>query len=223
MRQELQAELVHMSRFTAMGEMASAIAHEINQPLSAIANYLGGVRRVIDRSGAPDPIVSEALDKAGEQALRAGEIIRRLRDFLARREGERSVEPLGRLVQEACALALVGAKEEGVRVRYAFDPRVDRVLVDRVQIQQVIVNLVRNAFDAMQTVSRRELTVATAPAEDGMAMISVSDTGPGLDEAGHVRAKGLVNSREQLESLFTAKEMNVASVQEFVAGQGTGS
>lgn len=185
--QELQAELVHMSRLTAMGEMASAIAHEINQPLSAIANYLGGGRRVLERGGESDPLVLEAFDKAGEQALRAGEIIRRLRDFLARREGERAAEPLGKLVQEACALALVGAKEEGVRVRYQFDPHADLVLVDRVQIQQVIVNLVRNALDAMQMVSRRALLVSTERAGGGMAMISVADSGPGLDETAAMR------------------------------------
>ncbi|MDX2274617.1 MAG: PAS domain S-box protein [Hyphomonadaceae bacterium] len=185
--QELQSELVHMSRFTAMGEMASAIAHEINQPLSAIANYLSGGRRILERGPAVDPLVTEALEKAGAQALRAGEIIRRLRDFLARREGERAVEPLARLVQEACALALVGAKEDGVRVRYQFDPQVDSVLVDRVQVQQVVVNLVRNALDAMQTVKMRGLLISSAPADPGMARISVADTGPGLDEAAAAR------------------------------------
>lgn len=185
--QELQAELVHMSRFTAMGEMASALAHEINQPLSAIANYLSGGRRILGRSDGADPRAMEAMDKAAEQALRAGEIIRRLRDFLARREGERSIEPLAKLVEEACALALVGAKESGVRVRYQFDPRADRVLVDRVQVQQVIVNLARNAMDAMQTVARRELVVSTDLDEDGMAMVSLADTGPGLDETAATR------------------------------------
>lgn len=181
--QELQAELVHMSRFTAMGEMASALAHELNQPLSAIANYLSGGRRLLERGGASDPRAVEALDKAAEQALRAGEIIRRLRDFLARGEGERSVEALPKLVQEACALAMVGGRESGVRVRYQFDPTLDYVLVDRVQIQQVILNLVRNAIDAMQSTTRREMVVSTHRGDEGMAMVSVADTGPGLDEA----------------------------------------
>jgi len=184
--QELQAELVHMSRLTAMGEMASALAHELNQPLSAIANYLSGARRLLDRAAVDEPRAVEALEKAGEQALRAGEIIRRLRDFLARGEGERQVESLPRLVQEACALALVGAKEKAVRVEYRFDPAALEVLVDRVQIQQVILNLVRNALDAMEGRSRRDLIVETALADD-LAIVSVTDTGSGIDETAAAR------------------------------------
>lgn len=181
--QELQSELVHMSRLSAMGEMASALAHELNQPLSAIANYLSGAKRLLDRSGIQEPRAADALEKAADQALRAGEIIRRLRDFLSRGEGERRVENLPKLVQEACALALVGAKEHGVRVSYAIALDADLVLVDRVQIQQVILNLVRNAIDAMVDHSVRELTVSTAAADDNMAMVSVADTGPGVEEA----------------------------------------
>jgi len=180
--QELQSELVHMSRLSAMGEMASALAHELNQPLSAIANYLSGARRLLERGGVKEPRAEDALEKAADQALRAGEIIRRLRDFLSRGEGERRVENLPKLVQEACALALVGAKEHGVRVNYALAHDVEAVLVDRVQIQQVILNLVRNAIDAMSDHSRREMTIATAAADDGMALVSVTDTGPGVDE-----------------------------------------
>lgn len=180
--QELQSELVHMSRLSAMGEMASALAHELNQPLSAIANYLSGAKRLLDRSAVQEPRAADALEKAADQALRAGEIIRRLRDFLARGESERRVENLPKLVQEACALALVGAKEHGVRVSYAIALDADLVLVDRVQIQQVILNLVRNAIDAMVDQPVRELTVSTAAVEDNMAMVSVTDTGPGVDE-----------------------------------------
>jgi len=177
---ELQAEVVHISRLSAMGEMASALAHELNQPLSAIANYMNGAKRLIERAERSDPRVAEAIEKASEQALRAGDIIRRLRDFLARGEGERSVESLAKLVHEACGLAMLGAKESGVSVKYEMDPHLDRVIVDRVQIQQVIVNLVRNALDAMQDVERRELNVATSVEAD-MAMVTVADTGPGLD------------------------------------------
>jgi two-component system sensor kinase FixL len=185
--QELQSELVHMSRLSAMGEMASALAHELNQPLSAIANYLSGARRLLERAGAHEPRATDALEKAGDQALRAGEIIRRLRDFLSRGEGERRVENLPKLVQEACALALVGAKEHSVRVRYALALDTEAVMVDRVQIQQVILNLVRNAIDAMAEHPRRELTIATATVDDGMAMVSVADTGPGVDETAAAR------------------------------------
>lgn len=180
--QELQSELVHISRLTAMGEMASALAHELNQPLSAIANYLSGARRLLERQGISEPRTADALEKAADQALRAGEIIRRLRDFLARGEGERRVESLPKLVQEACALAMVGAKEHSVRLSYRFDPDVDQVVVDRVQIQQVVLNLARNAIDAMVDQPRRELVVSIDAAADGMALVSVRDTGPGVDE-----------------------------------------
>lgn len=180
--EQLQSEVVHISRLSAMGEMASALAHELNQPLSAIANYLNGARRLLERSQPGDARVTEAVEKAAEQALRAGDIIRRLRDFLARGEGERSVESLAKLVHEACGLALVGAKESGVEVRYKIDPHLDRVVVDRVQIQQVIVNLVRNALEAMRGEPRRVLEVATSVDAD-MATVSIADTGTGVDEA----------------------------------------
>jgi two-component system sensor kinase FixL len=179
--QELQSELVHMSRLTAMGEMASALAHELNQPLSAIANYMKGSRRLLaNRSDETTSLVSDALDKAADQALRAGEIIRRLRDFVARGESERRVEDVKKLVEEASALALVGAKDKGVRVRFAFAPGFDFVLADRVQIQQVLLNLMRNAIEAMEESPTRELVVATAPAQTGLIEISVADTGVGI-------------------------------------------
>lgn len=179
--QELQAELLHMSRFTALGEMASTLAHEINQPLTAITNYLKGCRRLLAESkdeGAA--MLRNAVEKAAEQALRAGQVIRHLREFVARGESERRVEHLPKLIQEASALALVGAKERGVRVSYQFDPAAELVLADRIQIQQALLNLIRNAIEAMESVPRRELVVATRATGDGMAAVSVTDTGPGL-------------------------------------------
>jgi two-component system, LuxR family, sensor kinase FixL len=179
--QELQSELVQMSRLTAMGEMASALAHELNQPLSAIANYMKGSRRLLenqqDRSAG---LLRDAMDKAAEQALRAGDIIRRLRDFVARGESERRVEDVKKLIEEASALALVGAKDKGVRVRFAFAPRLIYVLADKVQVQQVLLNLIRNAIDAMETANVRDLVIGTAPATDNMIEISVADTGAGI-------------------------------------------
>jgi two-component system, LuxR family, sensor kinase FixL len=181
--QELQSELVHVSRLTAMGEMASTLAHELNQPLSAIANYLKGSRRLLEgntdeRSG----LLREAMDKAASQAMRAGQIIRRLREFVARGETEREMESISKLVEEASALALVGAKELGILVRYHFDRSVNLVLADKVQIQQVLLNLVRNAIDAMTESDRRELTVSVLPAGEGAVRIQVMDTGSGIDE-----------------------------------------
>ncbi|MFG1277846.1 sensor histidine kinase [Xanthobacter autotrophicus] len=178
--QELQAELVHISRLTAMGEMASTLAHELNQPLSAIANYIKGSRRLLDAGTVKVEMLQGALEKAGEQALRAGQIIRRLRDFVSRGESERRVESLSKLVEEASALALVGAKEHGIQVRFLYDPGCDLVLADKVQVQQVLLNLMRNALEAMMEAPRRQLLVKTEAAEDDMVMISVSDTGHGI-------------------------------------------
>ena len=179
--QELQAELVHISRLTALGEMASTLAHELNQPLSAIANYIKGSRRLLE-DGDPKrlPMLQGALDKAAEQALRAGQIIRRLRDFVSRGESERRLEVLSKLVEEASALALVGAKEHGIQVRFEFDPACDVVLADKVQVQQVLLNLMRNALEAMLEAPKRNLLVQTTPAEDDMVTVSVSDTGHGI-------------------------------------------
>jgi two-component system sensor kinase FixL len=179
--ERLQSELVHISRLTAMGEMASALAHELNQPLSAIANYLTGSRRLLLNASEENiALVRAAVDAAVEQSLRAGQIIRRLRDFVAHREPEKRIESLRRLIEETSALALVGAKELGVRVRLKFEPAIDRVIVDKVQIQQVLLNLMRNAIEAMEKSERRELTVTTAPGPDGAALIEVADTGGGV-------------------------------------------
>jgi len=179
--QELQSELVHISRLTAMGEMASTLAHELNQPLSAISNYLKGSRRLLEGSGdEKSTMMRDALEKAADQAMRAGQIIRRLRDFVSRGESERRVESITKLVEEASALALVGVKDRGIRVQFQFDPEVDLVLADRVQIQQVILNLIRNAMDAMETSQTRDLLIAITLDEGGYGRISVSDTGSGI-------------------------------------------
>jgi two-component system sensor kinase FixL len=181
--QEIQSELVHMSRVTALGEMASALAHELNQPLSAIGNYLNGLRRMF-AAGVPEDaaLVRKALDRAAEQSLRAGEIIRRLRDFVSRGETERRVESLHKMVSEANALALVGAKEQGVRVVMKLDRRHDAVLTDRVQFQQVLLNLIRNAIEAMAEADgpKRELAVSSTAVDGGFVCVSVADTGPGI-------------------------------------------
>ncbi len=179
--QVLQSELVHVSRLTAMGEMASTLAHELNQPLAAINNYLKGCRRLLDQEDiAALPRVKEGLDKASEQAVRAGQIIRRLRNFVSRGETERRIERVSQLIDEASALAMVGGREAGIISRLDIDPRISTVIADRVQVQQVLVNLIRNAMDAMQASERREITISARPSADSMVEIAVSDTGPGL-------------------------------------------
>jgi two-component system sensor kinase FixL len=121
-----------------------------------------------------------ALEKAADQAMRAGQIIRRLRDFVSRGETERRVESIAKLVEEASALALVGVKDRGIRVRFQFDPSIDLVLADRVQIQQVLLNLIRNAMDAMEEATTRDLVITVAAEGRTHVRISVADTGSGI-------------------------------------------
>src|SRR5262249_32597951 len=162
---ELQSELLHMSRLSTMGQMASTLAHELNQPLAAITNYLQGSRRLLEQnSDERSAQLREVLDKAGDQALRTGQIIRRLRDFVARGETEWRIESIKRLIEEISALALVAAKEHAIRVTFQLDPSHDLVLVDKIQVEQVLLNLLRNALEAMETSERRELVISTAPA-----------------------------------------------------------
>ncbi|WP_425402270.1 PAS domain S-box protein [Inquilinus limosus] len=178
--QELQSELLHVSRLSAMGQMAATLAHELNQPLTAVTNYCQAMRRVLG-SGDPSNLTKlrEAVELSAEQALRAGQIIRRLRDFVARGETEKHVETVAKMVEEASALALVGAKEHGVRVNLTVDAKPRHVVVDKIQIQQVLLNLMRNAIEAMDGSPRRELEIAAAARGD-MIEFAVTDTGPGL-------------------------------------------
>ncbi len=179
--QDVQSELIFMSRFTALGEMASTLAHELNQPLTAGASYLNGARRLLDRGRAEDiASAREAVNNAADQVLRAGQIIKRLREFVAKGESDRQAEDLRKLVEEASALAMVGAKEMGARVTFDFDSLAEFVLVDRIQVQQVILNLIRNAMEAMQECTQRDLKISTRRQDKDTVDVSVADTGPGI-------------------------------------------
>ena len=179
---ELQSELVHVSRVSAMGTMASTLAHEINQPLTAIANYLETTRAMIGDDGNPLlGEIAEALDLAAAQSLRAGHIVRRLRAFVDGGDAGFRVERLDALVEEATSRGLLGAHEAGVQVTMTIAAGLDRVMVDRIQIQQVLVNLIRNAIQSMKHSCVKHLTISTAPDRDGWVKVTVSDTGPGID------------------------------------------
>jgi len=177
----LRSDLLHVSRLINMGEMASALAHELNQPLTALSAYLQGATRLLAQTeGEKNAMVTGAMEKATAQALRAGDVIRRLREFVARGETERHMESLAKMVQEAYALAVVAEKDQSVRFELALDPSVDLVLVNKIQIQQVLLNLIRNGLEAMKDSPRRQLLVASAPAPNGMVRVSVGDTGSGI-------------------------------------------
>ena len=180
--QEVQSELARLARLNELGEMASTLAHELNQPLAAIANYTQGcVRFLAGLDDATAGSIREALAETAKQSLRAGGIIRHLREFVTRGETEMKLETMRNLIEEAGALALVGSRELGVRSVFDFAPKGAKVLVDRVQIQQVLINLMRNAMDAMRDSDRRELVVRTSTT-DGYVVVEIADTGPGVSD-----------------------------------------
>jgi two-component system, LuxR family, sensor kinase FixL len=181
--ERLNAELNHVARVSEMSQVSAGIAHELNQPLTAVLNYTNVAKRLM-ASEDPTALAKalEAVSKAGEQAIRASQIIRRLRDFLERRETSRSVENINTIAEEAMALGLIGAKAANIKTNIDFAPSSPLILVDRVQIQQVLVNLLRNAVEAMAESPRRELTVTTASLNGSGVEVVVADTGPGISE-----------------------------------------
>ena len=176
----IQAELIHVSRLSAMGAMASALAHELNQPLAAVSNYLSGARRVAGADGEARPDVLTAIDAAAAAAQRAGEIVRRLRELVSRGTVSVRTEHLPTLVEEANVLGFIDEKVQGVRHRTEFAPHAQWVRADRVQIQQVLINLVRNAVQAMEGSATREVAISTRVLAGDMIEVRVADTGTGI-------------------------------------------
>ena len=180
---ELRNELLHVSRLSEMGEMASALAHELNQPLTAIINYLEACSRMLERDDkASRDQAGNLMQKASVQASRAGQIIRQLRRFVAKGETEHTLEAVNPMVKEALELAMVGTRHHAIVTTLDLATGLPDIMIDRVQIQQVIMNLVRNAVDALTGVERRELIVRTSSLEQAVVQIDVIDTGPGLAE-----------------------------------------
>jgi two-component system sensor kinase FixL len=181
--QELQAELLHVSRLSAMGQMGSALAHELNQPLAAIMNYCKAAKRTLEMSDHPrNAKVQELIGKAVDQTARAGNIIRNLRGFVEKREAGRRPENLAKIIDESIALGLVGSADANIKVTLELDRTMPPVLVDPVQIQQVLINLVRNSIEAMEASPVRRLTVRSRLVESTLAQVTIADTGPGLPQ-----------------------------------------
>ena len=180
---ELQAELFHAGRLSAMGQMAGALAHELGQPLGAIANYINAARRFLTEGRDHEPDLARMnMDHAAEVVLRAGRIIQRLREFVAGGQPERHPENIADLIDDAGLLALVGTAALDIAVARHIEPSLPLALVDRTQIQQVLVNLIRNAIEAMAGSKRREL-ILTAARSDGKTIgIAVADSGPGIPD-----------------------------------------
>jgi two-component system, LuxR family, sensor kinase FixL len=178
---ELQHELLHVSRLSVMGEMASALAHELNQPLTAIINYAQASRRLLEAApGEPPGKIQDLLEKTVQQASRAGQIIHRLRQFIAKGDTERRLERVNQVVEEASALALVGTIGRGITVRRRLEEGLPAVLMDKIQIHQVITNLIRNSVDALADAERREIEIRTRRSGGETVEIVIADTGPGL-------------------------------------------
>ena len=177
---QLQDELAHVARVSAVGSLAAALAHELNQPLAAITNYMGAAQELVDGDISDPEMLRDAVSSAAEQALRAAEIVRRLRDFIARGETVRRVESLRKLVREASALALLGSGKNEIEVRVALEPAADLVFVDAIHVQQILFNLIRNALEAMETAPIKRLEILSSRMTGGMVELSISDSGSGL-------------------------------------------
>jgi two-component system sensor kinase FixL len=181
MLDQARSELARLARLNELGEMASTLAHELNQPLSAIANYVQGCRRMLDKIDEEYANrMRGALDETAKQALRAGDIIRHLREFVTRGETDKGPEDINHLVEEAGALALVGSRERGIKSVFDFGSDSSIVVADRVQIQQVLINLMRNAMEAMRDSPEKQLIVRTRHVSPDWLQVEVEDTGPGI-------------------------------------------
>jgi len=193
---EMQQRLARVARLNAMGEIAGALAHELNQPLTAIASYAGAAQFMI-REPDNDQKIAELLEKVSDQALRARDIIGRMRSHVSGGELDRQSQSLSQMFQEAVAMAGVGAAP-GAVIHYEFDPALDQVLADRIQVQQVMVNLVRNAFEALDGAKVRELRIGNRLAASGLIEAYVTDSGSGLEASVAERLfEPFVTSKEQ--------------------------
>ena len=178
---DMQGEMLRITRLNGMGQMTAAIAHELNQPLAAISNFIGAARRVLIAE-SPDASLraQELIDRAVSQTMRAGEIIRNLRNFVEKRDSVRTLEDIGEVVERSLALAHYNSLEEGVTVTLRLDEGLPPVKVDVIQVQQILINLIRNSIEAMRSRAKRELLIVTQRGEPGFATVTVQDTGPGL-------------------------------------------
>jgi C4-dicarboxylate-specific signal transduction histidine kinase len=175
---EMQQRMAQVARLNALGEMAGSLAHELNQPLTAVANYLNAAQQGLETGAMAPSRVSELMGKAAGQVTRAGQIIARVRGTVDRGEVDLSPQSLTDLMAEAVDIAAVAKGR--IAVRYEFERAADTVLADRIQVQQVVLNLVRNAVEAMDGAPRQELRIGSRRDGD-LVHAWVADTGSGLD------------------------------------------
>lgn len=179
--QRLQHELSQVARVSAMGTLASTLAHELNQPLTAVANYMAGSKRLLVNHGASAvPVIAEALDQAARSAVQAGEIVRRLRDLVSRGEVNTQPVELRAVVDEACELTFGDARERAIDLGVAIGHDSAMVLADRIQLQQVLVNLLRNAAEAVENCAKRSIHISSLPSGDDHVTVRIEDSGTGV-------------------------------------------
>jgi two-component system sensor kinase FixL len=181
---KLQQELSHVGRLSAMGEIASLIVHELNQPLTAIANFGEAAKRLVEAGDSSGRVVT-FIERSVAQAHRASEMIRRLRSFVSQGPAERERIAVNEVVRDAARLALIGSADQQIQAAFELADGLPEISADRIQLQQVVVNLIRNAIDAMLEAGTPEpgaarLVVATGREADGGILVSVTDTGPGI-------------------------------------------
>lgn len=175
------SEHAHASRVVALGEMASSIAHEINQPLTAIVSYADASRKLIETNSHDAETLSHALRQISEQGQRAGEIIRRLREFVRKKEPKRNAVDINELIESAVALTAHDADRYGISLEFDLAPQSFTAVVDRLQVEQVILNLVRNSIDAINDAGQRDGRIAICSAiRDGYIEVTISDNGVGI-------------------------------------------
>lgn len=179
--EELRAQLTQLWSLNSMGEMASVLAHELNQPLSAVANYLRAARNLIARLELDDDDLVDAVARAGDQAVRAGEIIRTMRDLATRGGTLQKPESMSAIINEVDFIVSLMARDAAVKVVYDLYRGDDTVMADRVQIQQLVVNLARNAIEAVTKYPHRQLNISTRVDADGLLVTTIEDSGPGID------------------------------------------
>lgn len=193
-----QKRLEQTSRLITMGEMASSLAHELNQPLAAIANYcMGCVKRLKGGGTKPEEILA-AMEKASFQAERAGKIIRRMREFVKKSEPNRGPAALADIVEETLGFADIEARKQAVEIRLDLPPDLPEVFVDRIMIEQVLLNLVKNGIEAMRDTPQpeRQLTVSARLADNRMVEVTVADRGHGI---------GVTTAEELFAPFYTTK------------------
>lgn len=179
-QQELRDQLEHVSKMSAVTTLAQSLTHELNQPLTAIASYMEAARDLLDDPDMDRAMMREALDDAATQAVRAGRIIRRMRDFVMEGQTEKGVESVADVVNEVTVLGQFGPATKNVNLQLKLDPEMDRAVIDRTQIHQVLQNLIRNALEVMQDSPVQRLEVSSRKVDDTTLRITVADSGPGL-------------------------------------------